>query len=75
MGYHDDRVLKVDEELLQPGDGVQIQVVGRLVQKQDVRVAEQGLGQKDLYLLRCRSESFIMLIVKLGVDAKAVQTG
>ena len=30
---------------------VDIQVVGRLVQQQDIRVAEQGLGQQHLDLL------------------------
>ncbi len=50
MGHHDDRILKVDQEVLQPGDGVQIQVVGGLVQEQDVRIAEQGLGQQHLHL-------------------------
>ncbi len=50
MGDHDHRVLKVDQELFQPGNGVQVQVVGRLIQKQDVRVAKQGLGQQHLHL-------------------------
>ena len=51
MGHHDHRVVKVDEKLLQPGDGVQIQVVGGLVEEQDVGVSEQSLGQQHLDLV------------------------
>ena len=40
MGYHDYRVFKVNQELLQPCDGVEVQMVRRLVKKQDIRVAE-----------------------------------
>ena len=50
MGYHDDCVLKVDQELFQPCDRIQIQVVGRLVKKQDVRITEQSLSKQNLYL-------------------------
>jgi hypothetical protein len=32
---------------LQPDDARQVQVVGRLVQQQDVRLQEQGLGKRD----------------------------
>lgn len=52
MGYHDHCVFKADKELLKPGDGVQVQVVGGLVEEQDVRIAKEGLCQKDLYLFR-----------------------
>ncbi len=48
VGDHDNRVFKVDEEILQPGDGVQVKVVGGLVQQQNVRIAEQGLCQQYL---------------------------
>ena len=40
MGYHDNGIFKVNQKLFQPCNGVQIQVVGRLVQKQDVRISE-----------------------------------
>ena len=51
MGYNDDRILKVDQELLEPCDRIEIQVVGRLVEKQDVRIAEQRLCEKNFDLL------------------------
>ena len=51
MGYDDDSVFEIDKELLKPLDGVEIQVVGRLVQKKDVRVSEKRLGKENLNLL------------------------
>ena len=50
MGYHDNGVFKVDQEFLQPFDGVQVQMVGRLVQKQDIRISEKRLRQQDFHL-------------------------
>ena len=47
---HDDGALEVQQKVLQPVDGVDVQVVGGLVQQQDVRVAEQRLGQQHLHL-------------------------
>ncbi len=72
MGYHDDGILKVDQELLQPVDGIQIQMVGRLVQKQDVRIAKQGSSQQDLDPLRAVQAAHLG-IVKGRIDTKAVQ--
>ena len=40
MGYHDHRIFKVDQKFFQPFDRTEIQVVGRLVEKKDVRIAE-----------------------------------
>src|SRR5699024_10954904 len=50
-GNHNNRVFKIDQELLKPFDRRKIQVVGGLVQEKDIRVAEKGLGQQDLHLL------------------------
>ena len=49
-GHHDDGAGEVQQEVLQPVDGVDVQVVGGLVHHQDVRVAEQGLSQQHLHL-------------------------
>ena len=57
MGDYDDCIVKVDQEFLKPFNGRQIQVVGRLIQKQDVRVTEKCLGKKYLYLLFHRSQA------------------
>ena len=51
MGNYDDRIVKVDQEFFQPLNSRKIQVVGRLIQKKDVRVAEKRLSQKNLDLL------------------------
>ena len=51
MGDYDDCIVKIDQELFKPFNGRQIQVVGRLIQKQDIRVTEKCLGKKYLYLL------------------------
>ena len=50
MGHHDYRVFKIQQEVFQPANGRQIQVVGRLVQQQNVRIAKEGLRQQHLDL-------------------------
>lgn len=47
MGYNNNRILKVDQELLEPSNRIEIQMVGWLIQKQNIRVAKQSLCQKD----------------------------
>ena len=48
---HEHRVLEVGQVILQPGHGVEVQVIGGLVQQQVVGVAEQGLCQQYAHLL------------------------
>ena len=50
MAHHDDEALVGHQEILQPLDSRQIQVVRGLVQQDDVRLAEQRLGQQHLDL-------------------------
>ena len=71
VGDYDNCILKVDQEILQPGDGIQIQMVGGLVQKQDIRVAEQSLCQQDLYL-QAAVQVFHERVVELGTDAQTI---
>ena len=40
MGYYNDGIFKINEEFFQPCDRVKIQVVGRLIQQQDIRISE-----------------------------------
>ena len=55
MGNYDDRIVKVDQEFFQPLNSRKIQVVGRLIQKKDVRVAKKRLSQKNLdFLASCK---------------------
>ena len=72
MGYHDDSVVKVDKEFLQPFDSGEIQMVGRLVKKQDIRISEQGLCKKNLYLhTTCKIGHFS--IMEFCVNSKAIE--
>jgi len=71
MGYHDNRVVKIDEEFFQPGDGIQIQMVGRLIQEQYVGIAEQRFGKKDLYLL-ASVQILHQGIMVIGFNSQAV---
>ena len=41
VGYHDDRALVRLEVLVEPAEHSEVEVVGRLVEQQDVRLAEQ----------------------------------
>ena len=47
---HKTRVLIVHDEVFQPVDGVDVEVVRRLVEHDDVGFAEQRLRKQDLYL-------------------------
>ena len=50
MGYDDDGIFEIDQKFFQPCDCIQIQMVGRLIEQQDVRVAEQCARQQDFDL-------------------------
>ena len=50
MGDNDDGADVVHQEILQPADGGDVQVVGRLVEQDDVRLAEQRLREQDFDL-------------------------
>ena len=71
MGYDDDRVLKVNQELLKPCNCIQIQVVGRLVQKQDVRISEQCLSKQDFDFLST-DQIFHHGVVKLRLNSETI---
>ncbi|MNE78624.1 hypothetical protein D3C80_1750480 [compost metagenome] len=51
MGYNNNCSFIVHEEVLQPLNRLQIQVVGRFVKEQVIRAAEQSLSQENTYLL------------------------
>ena len=48
MGDQDKGVLIVIQIPFQPGDMLSVQIVGRLVQKQDIRFFQKELGKKHL---------------------------
>ena len=71
MGYYDNRIVKIDQELLQPFDSRKIQVVGRLIKKKDIRISEKSLCKKNLDL-HTTGKVCHLCIVELGVDAETV---
>ena len=71
MGHNDDCIVKVNEELLQPRDRIKVKMVGRLVEEQDIRVAEQCLSQEYLDLLRT-CQFLQIFIMKVCLNSKPV---
>ena len=62
---HDhDAALEADEQLLEPGDRVEVEVVGRLVEEQHVGNGDEGARQRDALLRAAR---------QLGDRARAVE--
>ena len=74
VGDDDHGVLKADEKFLEPGDRVHVEVVGRLVEKQNVRIAEQGAREEDLDLLGAVQLAHGHLM-EGRIDAKSGQQG
>ena len=72
MGNNDDCVVKFNQEILQPADRFQIQMVRRLIEKQNVRITKQCLRKQDLYLLIGRKLAHHHRMC-LGRNAKTIQ--
>ena len=49
MGYHDNRIFKINKELLKPCDSIKVKVVRRLIEKKDVRITEKSFCKKRVY--------------------------
>ncbi len=43
MGYNDDRILKLEEKILQPGNCMDVEVVGWLVKNKDIGISKYCL--------------------------------
>ena len=71
MGNNDNRIFKFDQKFFQPCDRIQIQMVGRLIQKQDIRVTEQRFGKQYLDLI-VTAEIAHHRVVQLGTDTETV---
>ncbi len=72
MADGNDHAGEVQQEVLQPVDGLDVQVVGRLVQHDNVGVAEEGLSQQYLHL-ETGVNGGHLVIVKLCTNTKALQ--
>jgi len=58
VGDADEGAVVVVEEVLEPVDGVEIEVVGGLVEEQGFRLAEEGLREQDADFLAACSSTF-----------------
>ena len=72
MGYNNNSVLKACQEVLQPVNGSQIQMVGRLVQQQNIWIAKESLCQKYTHL-QGRIQLRHLLVVVLLTNTQAIQ--
>ena len=50
MGDNNYRTEIFGQKVFQPGNGINVQVVGRLVHEDDVRISEQRLSQENFHL-------------------------
>ena len=69
---HQHRIGVIDEKLLQPVDGLDVQIVGGLVQQHDVGLPEQGLGQQHFHLAAAVEAGHLRVVLG-GGDAQAVE--
>ena len=72
VGNGDDHAGEVQQEVFQPVDGFDVQVVGGLVQHDDIGVAEEGGSQQDLDL-QSGVHGLHDIIVHFGGDAQALE--
>ena len=72
MGYHDNSIIKIDQEFFKPLNRGKIQMVGRLIQQQNVRISEKCLCKKNLDLHATGQVSHLC-IVEFSVNSKTVQ--
>ena len=68
----DQRAVVADEELAQPVDRVEVEVVRRLVEQQRRRMAEQRLRQQHAHLLAALQFGHLALVQRFG-DVEALQ--
>src|SRR6185437_9501021 len=68
----DERAVVADEKLLQPEDGVEVEVVGGLVEQQGLRLAEERLRQQHADLLAALQLGHLALVDLVG-DVEALQ--
>ena len=71
---HEDGGGGVAEEALQPDDRLDVEVVGRLVEQQDVEVAEEDAGHGDAHLPAAGERAGVAVDLRV-VEAEAVEHG
>ena len=70
VGNQQQRDTRLAQVLLQPDDHVEVKVVGRLIQHEEVRLLRQHLRQRDTLLLTARA-----LRKRLAVDVGNAELG
>ena len=68
----DDGAVVADEEVLEPVDGFEVEIVGGLVEEQGLGVAEEGLGEQDADLLAALQLGHFALVEFVG-DVEALE--
>ena len=68
----DEGALEAGEEILEPVDGVEIEVVGGLVEQQGLGLAEEGLGEQNADFLAALQLAHLAL-VKFVRDIEALE--
>ena len=66
MGYDEDSTGIIEQISFQPGNGIHIQMVGRLVQKNQVRMRKQELTQSHTGLLTTGKRGYFFGEILLG---------
>ena len=74
VAHHEHSVLEFREIILEPCHGVEVKVVGGLVEQQVVWVAEESLGQQDTHLLVTAHVAHQHIVLVL-LDAETAQQG
>jgi hypothetical protein len=69
---HDQHALILIEKILQPVDRIEIEMVGRLVEQQRLRMPEQSLRQQHAHLLAARNLRHFALVHLVG-NVEALQ--
>ena len=72
VGDGDDGAAVAGEEVLEPVDGLEVEVVGGLVEEQGLGVAEEGLGEEHADLLAALELGHLALVELVG-DVEALQ--
>ena len=74
VGNDDYQVFKIHQEILKPDDGICVQVVGRFIENQNVRISKKSLCQEHTnFLIAC--QVFHERVVDVLRDAKARKEG
>src|SRR5450755_1255198 len=66
VGDHDQHAFILVQEILQPVDGIEIEVVGGFVEQQRLRMSEQSLRQEDADFLSAWQLRHLALVLRVG---------